>query len=229
MVQYLGLPSHFITLTMNETGEYRSKEYEHIDDIMQTWDAAFTWGEAPIECNRAFIARFKAIFHDHILAGNQILGPVKDYAIRYECQGRGSLHVHICIRLADAQAVAALDQRIIAYVPAEHDGTSFIPPAEPLQARLFRHALNKQQHRCRATSSTGAKACLRDGHCKLLFPQPLHQDTVPVLHNEKRRYIYKYVFIRYLAFHWPTLLHCTAASLSPLPPSCPQHCFLHCL
>jgi hypothetical protein len=193
MVRQLGLPSHFITITMNETGLHRSKEYECVDDIMQSWNAAFDWHDAPVECNRAFITRFEHVFHDYIKEGPQILGPVSDYAIRYECQGRGSLHVHMCIWLKSQEAVQALDERIIAYIPADYDDSSqqFVPPLDPVLARLYRHALHKQQHQCRAMSSPGAKGCLRDGRCTRLFPQPLHDSSTPTLRAEKRRYIYR--------------------------------------
>jgi hypothetical protein len=192
MVRYLGLPSHFITLTMNETGLRRSKEYQIIDDIMQTWNASFDWQDAPIECNRAFVSRFEHVLQHHILHGPQILGPISDYAIRYECQGRGSLHVHMCIWLPP-EAVTALDSRIIAYIPAAYDENrgEFIAPQDAVRARLFHHAVHKQQHRCQVASSAGAKGCLQDGHCKLLFPQPLHDSPVPVLREQKRRYMYR--------------------------------------
>lgn len=95
--------------------------------------------DAPVECNRAFINRFETVLSDHILSGDKILGDVVDYAIRYECQGRGSLHVHMCIWLKTPEDVAALDRRIRADVPAEQDANGqFIEPEDPLQRRLFR-------------------------------------------------------------------------------------------
>lgn len=77
----------------------------------------------------------------HILAGTEILGDVVDYAIRYECQGRGSLHVHMCIWLRTPEDVMELDQRIRANVPAEQDADGrFIEPEDPLQRCLYRYA-----------------------------------------------------------------------------------------
>lgn len=76
---------------------------------------------------------------DHILGGDKILGDVADYAIRYECQGRGSLHVHMCVWLRTPADVAALDQRIRADIPEEQDATGhFVVPEDPLQRRLYR-------------------------------------------------------------------------------------------
>jgi hypothetical protein len=146
---------------------------------MRSWNAAFDWHDAPVECNHAFICRFEYIFKEYIMAGPKILGPVSDYAIRYECQGRDSLHVHMCVWLFSEDAVHALDNRITAYIPAEYDDTSmqFTQPADPLLAPLFRH-------RCRASS------CLREGRCSLLFPHRLHDSSTPILRTEKRRYLY---------------------------------------
>ena len=44
--------------------------------------------------------------------------------------------------------------RIIACVPADYDDVlrAWIPPAAPLQLRLYRHAIRKQQHVCRAAT-----------------------------------------------------------------------------
>lgn len=108
-----------------------------------TWIVVYlTMQDAPVECNRAFINRFETVFHEHILSGNRILGDVVDYAIRYECQGRGSLHVHMCIWLRTLEDVAALDERIRANVPAEQDANgNFILPEDPLQRRLYRCVL----------------------------------------------------------------------------------------
>ena len=98
-----------------------------------------TLQDAPVECNRAFINRFETVLADHILDGDKILGDVADYAIRYECQGRGSLHVHMCVWLGTPADVAALDQRIRADIPAEQDATGhFVVPEDPLQRRLYR-------------------------------------------------------------------------------------------
>jgi hypothetical protein len=195
MVRELGLPSHFITLTMNETGPLRGIEYSGVDEIMKHWNAAFDWKDAPVECNRAFIARFEYIFHQHILHGSQVLGPVSDYAIRYECQGRGSLHVHMCIWLPNSTAIALLDERICAFVPAAWDPTAnkeqgaFVPPTDPLLHRLYQHVIHKQQHTCRHEDGS-TKSCIRDGYCRLHFPQPLHESRTPVLGTCKRRYQY---------------------------------------
>jgi hypothetical protein len=52
MVRHLGLPSHFVTITMNETGDMRGIEYECIDGLMHQWNQDFSWRDAPVECNR---------------------------------------------------------------------------------------------------------------------------------------------------------------------------------
>ena len=97
MVRDLGLPAYFLTITMNETGPTRSKEYSVVQEFMQTWHPTFDWRDAPLECNRLFLARFEHVLNNHLLLPDGPLGTVTDYAIRYECQGRVSLHVHMCV------------------------------------------------------------------------------------------------------------------------------------
>jgi hypothetical protein len=86
MVRNLGLPSHFITITMNETGDLRGVEYEAIDAYMKQWHPSLSWQQAPVETNRAFIQRFEHVLEHYILNGPKVLGTVLDYAIRYEIQ-----------------------------------------------------------------------------------------------------------------------------------------------
>lgn len=149
MVRELGLPSLFIAITMNESGDHRGFEYTMIDEAMKSWNAASDWQDAPIECNRAFIARLDHVLHNFTLVGPRVLGHVKDYAIRFECQRRGSLHVHMCIWL-DETDVSSLDERIIACVPTAYNTTTgeFIEPPDLLLKRLYIHAILKQQHQC---------------------------------------------------------------------------------
>lgn len=191
MVRHLGLPSHFLTVTMNETGAHRAPEYTALDALISSWDDLLDWHNIPVECNRAFLMRFDHVWKNYILGGCQVLGDIKDFAIRFECQGRGSLHAHICIWLSDADALD-LDRRIICFVPADYNGdtATFVPPVDPLLHRLYLHVLHKQQHRCRDNTDT-KKGCICDGHCKLGFPQPLHDSHLPVLRDEKRRYKYR--------------------------------------
>ena len=113
MVRQLGLPAYFVTITMNETGPTRSKEFDAIDQLMQEWNIEFDWRDVPVECNCLFVARFKHILHSHLL---KPLGTITDYAIRFECRGRGSLHVHTCVWLQGD--VDALGKRLVSYIPA---------------------------------------------------------------------------------------------------------------
>jgi hypothetical protein len=170
MVRMLGLPSHFITITMNETGLHRAPEYVALDQLVKQWDDLLSWQNLPLECNRVFLMRFTHVWDNFLVAGPKVLGDIQDYAIRFECQGRGSLHAHICIWLPQLQA-QQLDNRIIAFVPADHDTDTgdFVPPQEPLMRRLYLHAKHKQQHTCR-TATDGKKGGVCDGHCKLGFP-----------------------------------------------------------
>ena len=190
MVRTLGMPSHFITITMNETGQRRAPEYAARDDLIRDWDNLLSWQDIPVECNRAFLMRFNHVWDEYIMGGHKVLGDIQDFAIRFECQGRGSLHAHICIWLSEAESIA-LDRRIISFVPADFntDSNEFIPPDDPL-LRLFEHAKFKQQHTCRNTTPQ-RKDCFSEGHCKLPFPQPLHLDVDPVFRPQKRRYMYR--------------------------------------
>ena len=118
LVREAGMGHYFVTITMNETGAFASQEYTNIDAIMKAWLNGSDWRDAPVECNRAFVARFETLLREYILDDtHRIFGDVKDYALRYECQGRGSLHVHMVIWLRTPEDIAALDKRIISCVP----------------------------------------------------------------------------------------------------------------
>ena len=185
IVRETRMPDFFVTLTMNETGAHCSTEYKAIDEFMKAWGDGFTWRDAPIECNRAFVSRFEHILEHYLLGGPRVLGDIEDYAIRYECQGRGSLHVHMILWLRTDADVADVDSRIIAYVPADYDDDldAWIPPADPLQLRLFRHAYHKQQHKCRDPTVCSLCSVAICSHSPPRFP-PLVPLASPLLSFE---------------------------------------------
>ena len=187
MARVLGLPHYFVTITMDECGDFNTAEYSHIDAFMRNWCGA-SWKRAPVECSRVFLSRWKSILHKHILGGSRIFGNVKDYAIRYEVQGRQSLHVHMVVWLASDADVAALDRRILACVPADYDEDkeAFTAPTDPLWARLFRNVYHKQQHVHRAE----CKKKMQGETCGLKFPQPIHTSRVPAMRPDALRWCY---------------------------------------
>ena len=101
-------------------------EYLAIDAFMQRFHRS--WHDAPIECNRAFIARFKAIFNAYILSENGIVGNVLHYARRFESQARGSLHAHVLLWVADTD-IARIERRIVSCIPAPYN--SLVRPLYP--------------------------------------------------------------------------------------------------
>jgi hypothetical protein len=97
--------------------------------------------DAPVECSRKIFSLWKTIWNDYILSGPQILGAVKHHAVRYEVQGRQSLHVHIVLWLKTQAEVTQTDRNIWAFIPAEcsEETQSFVQPHDPLRQRLLRN------------------------------------------------------------------------------------------
>jgi hypothetical protein len=148
MAREYGLPHYFVTVTMDDASESATAEYRTVGDFVHNW-CNETWKDAPIECSRMLLSRWKTIWNDFILSGSKILGDVEHYAIRYEVQGRQSLHVHIVLWLKSAAEVSQTDRNIWAFVPAElnPETQSFEQPTDPLRQRLLRNVLKKKSTR----------------------------------------------------------------------------------
>jgi hypothetical protein len=94
------------------------------------------------------------------------------YVIRYEEQGRGSLHAHIILWL-DPSDIERVTNEICAVIPAEFNEATgeFIPPSDPESFALFHLVHRKNQHSCRKDG------CLKDRDtCKYGYPFKPHPD-----------------------------------------------------
>jgi hypothetical protein len=92
MEREYGVPHYLVTITM-DARERATVEYRTVGDFMHN-RCNGTWKDAPAECSRVFLSRWKTIWNDFILSGSKILGDVKRCVIRYEVQGRQSQHPH---------------------------------------------------------------------------------------------------------------------------------------
>ena len=171
-----GVPDLFMTLTADETSEFRFEEMDALDAFMERFDRSLTWRDAPVECARLFLSRYGGFLARWIDGPKsaQMLGRVLHHVTRLEVQHRGSLHVHVLL-WTHPEDIARVANEIIAYVPAAQDPRTgkFIPPdpaVNPLEHRLFNIVVRKQMHRC--TDWKGRAAGCRDdkGRCKMLFP-----------------------------------------------------------
>ena len=97
-----GLPTLFMTLTTDECSDTAWLAFGNIEEmLLKLGHPNPCWSSAPIESARTFHARFTEFFHRYIIPKSSeqggICGRVQHYVVRYECQGRGSLHAHIML------------------------------------------------------------------------------------------------------------------------------------
>ncbi len=78
-----------------------------------------------------------------------VLGRVLHYVIRYEVQGRGSIHAHIILWL-HPDDVNNVSDEIVAVIPAEFDELTgqFVEPTNAEQRGLSTTVQRKNMHRC---------------------------------------------------------------------------------
>ncbi len=64
------------------------EEFEKLCDKMQ-WQEGWTWQDMPVEMAHLLYDRVQIFLRDHLLhPTNPILGPIKEYTIRWESQVR---------------------------------------------------------------------------------------------------------------------------------------------
>ena len=86
-----------LSLLCLQTSEMRWQSIRDIEDLMAKWKPGATYKDAPVECALLFMNRVRNFMQEFILGGPMLLGRITDYLIRYEAQGRGSLHAHILL------------------------------------------------------------------------------------------------------------------------------------
>jgi hypothetical protein len=177
-----GIPHTFMTITMNKTGVHRAQEYSNFDTFLTNW-CIKSWKHAPVELGKHFIAKWQAMWYRFCLAGPKLLGNIKDFAIRYETQSRGSLHVHVIIwNTSDAEASKAHEHITSNSSTVMHDqnnAQSLQHVSDPLMQRLAIIMLHKNQHSCRYSDGSPRDCVKRDGTCSLHFPVPIHTSKIP--------------------------------------------------
>jgi hypothetical protein len=164
LVQRAGMPTLFVTLTADEVSGTRWEEINDLETFMERFAQGFKYSDVPVECAAHFIDRFKTLMRRDILctdeSGRQkrgIFGNVTDHLVRYEVQGRGSLHVHMLLWL-HPDDIDSVSSEISGAVPAEWDASTsaFREPTDPLELELYRLVLRKQMHKCTPPGEPGA-------------------------------------------------------------------------
>jgi hypothetical protein len=194
-----GMPNLFVTLTADELSELKWSCIRDLEEFANSrLLAGMDWHDMPIECARLFHDRMMHLLHEHILADDGIFGKVTGYMIRYESQGRGSLHAHILLWL-DAADVDKVCNEIVACLPCCYeqvpmrDGSVLHEPVRPpaddgsIVSSLIKIVERKMKHRC----DESEYGCVRDdGRCCEGFPYaPNNSGTV----YDDRRGQYKYL------------------------------------
>ena len=191
-----GLPDFFLTLSADEVSECRFEEINELDEFLRRFGASLNWEDAPVECSRLFLTRYKAFMKEWIVGPSsaQILGRVTHYVTRIEVQHRGSLHVHILLWVDQADVARVADE-IIAYVPAIYnaDTKAFVPPnpsTHPMEHALFNIVTRKHMHKCTPWAGK-ANGCRDDkGRCKMLFPVAVSPTMGTTFDSHIMRYVY---------------------------------------
>eukprot|EP00951_Prasinocladus_malaysianus_P000169 scaffold1283_cov18-Prasinocladus_malaysianus.AAC.1 len=193
-VDYHGMPHLFVTLTSDEFTSTRWPAYDTLSNLLRAIDGELSWVDAPVEAAKIFKERLttfrKTVLcptnsHGKTMAG--IFGKVKHWIIRYECQGRGSLHAHISLWLEDLQDAEKVWSEITAVIPGETKNEDVIPPdAEkyPLYNRLHHLVKRKQIHWCRP------HLCKSKGTCRLKFPKQQQKVITPHYNESTHRFEY---------------------------------------
>ncbi len=186
--QTWGLPHLFMTLTADEFSETKFPEMEELDRILGFFKVGLKWSDAPVECALLFHLRVKLFLKHYVMQGGEnILGRVEHYVLRYEIQQRDSLHAHIMLWV-NKDDVETCGDDIVACIPATYDyeKQSFIEPQNLEAQRLMNLVMDKQMHECRGSG------CRRDNpdNCKYGFPFEPQYSRRPVLDSSGKRWRY---------------------------------------
>jgi hypothetical protein len=193
-VHEYGMPSFFLTLTSDDITEDKWPEVRIMeDDVHRVYDDA-TFQDIPVECARLFHARVTEFMNDNILdrtrtsRSSKLLGRVQHHLVKYELQGRHSLHAHIVLWVHPDDIDEIADE-IMAYSPGPlgSDGQPDLSGCDDETCRLADLVNRKQMHVCR---ENGCRA--KYGYCRYGFPYPVQvrallvcamADTLTTLHK----------------------------------------------
>lgn len=84
MVEELGMPSLFLTLTADEMTDTRWDEVIELERLARLNNTEFSWKDCPVECARLFVERTERFMAEHVLSADGIFGKVLHHMIRYE-------------------------------------------------------------------------------------------------------------------------------------------------
>jgi hypothetical protein len=168
---------------------------------------------APVENARIFHARVQ-VFLSKVLGDAAVIGRITNQLVRYEVQGRGSLHAHIMLWI-HADDIPALDSMISGAVPGElrdglaaaadlYDTSSWKTHCDHQAQTLLQMVLRKQIHRCTPRDQPG---CCSKGACRYHFPASLHPQRAAAMGPTGRfRYFCPREPDRYVVPYIPILL-----------------------
>ena len=184
-----GMPHFLATWTTDEHSRTCFPEFAKLIEQVKEQCATYNWQDAPVECVRAFKVRFDAFFKEQIIE-KKILGKIEDYFIRYEFQGRGSVHAHVLlwVHTSDIDRVA---NEIVAYVPGGMDATAeTLASLTPQEIELRDLVLNKQIHEC-IKNGTKMPCCAKSKMCSSGYPFKINRIGTKVTYmNGCNKYIY---------------------------------------
>ncbi len=103
------------------------------------------WADAPVEMTILFHKRVSN-FMD-MLKSSHMLGRIQYWLVRYEAQGRGSLHAHILLWLHEDD-LERVEHEIVAFIPGEINQGFARRPSGDREGKLYDLASRKQMHRC---------------------------------------------------------------------------------
>eukprot|EP00951_Prasinocladus_malaysianus_P020449 scaffold167289_cov21-Prasinocladus_malaysianus.AAC.1 len=183
------MPHLFVTLTSDEFTSSRWKAFDNLEKILSEIDPKLKWRDAPVEAVKIFRHRLHTFCRLFLTPAKKpgIFGRVKHWIIRFENQGRGSLHAHMPLWIHE-EDVEQVWSEITARIPG---GTSSNgkclrpdPDTDLLSAELHDLVKRKQMHFC------SRKICRASGRCALHFPKHLQEEIEPQYNTEMKRYEY---------------------------------------
>lgn len=187
-----GMPSLFLTLTADEISDTRWSEIAALEQLLSNIDHRLTYDNCPVECAALFHQRLWSFLEQYIILprhnghrGYGLLGRVTNYLVRYEVQGRGSLHAHIILWIHpdDLQEVS---KDIIAYISGNWNShtSTWAPHPTDKNRKLLDLVLKKQMHTCNQSG------CCAHGSCQYGFPYSPSVSQNPVYNQKTKRYDY---------------------------------------
>ena len=187
-VHVWGMPTFFLTLTMDENSPTRFEEVVDLEFLLKKFmtNVEMKWGDAPVEMTVMFHKR-NSNFMDVVVKGSDVLGRCQHWLVRYEAQGRGSLHAHILLWV-HPDDIEKIENQIVAMIPGSIVGNEMKRPTDEAAAKLYDYVVHKQLHTC---NPEGCMKKMIGDKCKYGFP-----GTFPCLQNGFNSSSGRYEYLR---------------------------------